>query len=62
MTEAKEESIFLKGQQTKHDYMIIFMQDRLYFQDNIYNKVIANNASVEQVIKVYKEEIGKIKR
>ena len=37
------------------------MWDRLDFQQRLHHKVVTNNATLEQVINIYKEELAKLK-
>eukprot|EP00347_Sterkiella_histriomuscorum_P009187 403342191 len=61
LTESKDECVKLRGERERYEQKVAFMWERLDFQQKLHHKVVTNNATLEQVIKVYKDEISKLK-
>ncbi|CDW81066.1 UNKNOWN [Stylonychia lemnae] len=61
LTECKDECVKLRGDRERYEQRVAFMWERLDFQQKLHHKVVTNNATLEQVIKVYKDEIGQLK-
>lgn len=61
LTNAKDEILKLRNEKDKYQDRLQFMWDRLDFQQIIHHKVVTNNPTLEQVIKVYKDELLKLK-
>ena len=61
MSKMKDELVKLRNERELHHFRVNMMWERLEFQERVYQKVSVDNVTVEQVVKMYKEQMGKAK-
>ena len=61
MSKMKDELVKLRNERELHHFRVNMMWERLDFQERVYQKVSVDNVTVEQVVKMYKEQMGKAK-
>ncbi len=57
----KDELMKLRNDRELYNLRISMMWERLEFQERIYYKINIDNVTVDQVIKMYKEQLTKMK-
>jgi hypothetical protein len=61
MSKMKGEIVKLKNERELYGMRVTMMWDRLDFQQKLHQRVNLDNVTIEEVVKIYKQELSKVK-